>query len=78
MAAPRPYTQAEQTLQGLACQAEGFGRQAMGGLHGDVYHVTTLDGIFFFFSEQEMEVKSLELFLVIYIRIRTNYFVHKQ
>jgi hypothetical protein len=49
MAAPRPYTQAEQTLRGLACQTEGFGRQAMGGLHGDVYHVTTLDGILFFF-----------------------------
>ena len=32
------------TLRALAGQAEGFGRHAIGGLHGDVYHVTTLQG----------------------------------
>lgn len=49
MAAPRPYAHVERTLRGLAGQAEGFGRQAIGGLHGDVYHVTTLDGTFYLF-----------------------------
>ncbi|KAJ4797756.1 Pectate lyase [Rhynchospora pubera] len=43
MAAQRPYAHVDQTLRGLAGQAEGFGRQAIGGLHGAVYHVTTLD-----------------------------------
>uniref|UniRef100_A0ACD5VVG2 Uncharacterized protein n=1 Tax=Avena sativa TaxID=4498 RepID=A0ACD5VVG2_AVESA len=28
----------------MAGQAEGFGRHAIGGLHGNVYHVTTLGG----------------------------------
>jgi hypothetical protein len=40
-----PYRTADSSLRALAGQAEGFGRHAIGGLHGDVYHVTTLDGI---------------------------------
>lgn len=39
-----PYRTADSSLRALAGQAEGFGRHAIGGLHGDVYHVTTLDG----------------------------------
>ncbi|PWZ34128.1 putative pectate lyase 21 [Zea mays] len=38
-----PYRTADSSLRALAGQAEGFGRHAIGGLHGDVYHVTTLD-----------------------------------
>ena len=40
-----PYRTADSSLRALAGQAEGFGRHAIGGLHGDVYHVTTLDGM---------------------------------
>ncbi|KAF3327321.1 putative pectate lyase 4 [Carex littledalei] len=43
MTAQRLYVHVERTLRGLAGQAEGFGQQAIGGLHGDVYHVTTLN-----------------------------------
>ncbi|KAL6853626.1 hypothetical protein ACP4OV_019655 [Aristida adscensionis] len=38
-----PYAAADSSLRALAGQAEGFGRHAIGGLHGDVYHVTTLN-----------------------------------
>ncbi|XP_015690334.2 pectate lyase 4-like [Oryza brachyantha] len=39
-----PYAAiADSSLRALAGQAEGFGRHAIGGLHGDVYHVTTLE-----------------------------------
>ncbi|KAF0933318.1 hypothetical protein E2562_017944 [Oryza meyeriana var. granulata] len=38
-----PYATADSSLRALAGQAEGFGRHAIGGLHGDVYHVTTLE-----------------------------------
>ncbi|XP_034593978.2 putative pectate lyase 21 isoform X2 [Setaria viridis] len=38
-----PYTTVDSSLRALAGQAEGFGRHAIGGLHGDVYHVTTLE-----------------------------------
>ncbi|OAY72166.1 putative pectate lyase 21 [Ananas comosus] len=37
-----PYAGADATLRALAGQAEGFGRNAIGGLHGAVYHVTSL------------------------------------
>lgn len=39
-----PYAHVDSTLRALAGQAEGFGRCAMGGLHGPLYHVTTLAG----------------------------------
>lgn len=42
-----PYAHVDTTLRALAGQAEGFGRHAIGGVHGSVYHVTTLDGIIF-------------------------------
>ncbi|KAF8775386.1 hypothetical protein HU200_004805 [Digitaria exilis] len=38
-----PYVSVDSSLRALAGQAEGFGRHAIGGLHGDVYHVTTLE-----------------------------------
>uniref|UniRef100_A0A0E0JQQ9 Pectate lyase n=1 Tax=Oryza punctata TaxID=4537 RepID=A0A0E0JQQ9_ORYPU len=38
-----PYATADSSLRAMAGQAEGFGRHAIGGLHGDVYHVTTLE-----------------------------------
>lgn len=37
-----PYAHVDSTLRGLAGQAEGFGRSAVGGLHGPLYRVTTL------------------------------------
>ncbi|PIM98861.1 Pectate lyase [Handroanthus impetiginosus] len=37
-----PYGHVDSRLRGLAAQAEGFGRFAIGGLHGAVYRVTTL------------------------------------
>lgn len=39
-----PYGHVDSTLRALAGQAEGFGRLAVGGLHGPLYHVTTLGG----------------------------------
>jgi pectate lyase len=39
-----PYAAVDSSLRAMAGQAEGFGRHAIGGLHGDVYHVTTLEG----------------------------------
>jgi pectate lyase len=41
-----PYATADSSLRVMAGQAEGFGRHAIGGLHGDVYHVTTLEGTY--------------------------------
>ncbi|KAK9111939.1 hypothetical protein Scep_019458 [Stephania cephalantha] len=38
-----PYSHVDLTLRALAAQAEGFGRAAIGGLHGPIYHVTTLE-----------------------------------
>ncbi|KAG8078424.1 hypothetical protein GUJ93_ZPchr0007g4412 [Zizania palustris] len=38
-----PYAAVDFSLRAMAGQAEGFGRRAIGGLHGDVYHVTTLE-----------------------------------
>ncbi|XP_068644277.1 probable pectate lyase 4 [Aristolochia californica] len=37
-----PYAHVDTSLRGLAAQAEGFGRQAIGGLHGKIYRVNTL------------------------------------
>ncbi|KAI5395442.1 probable pectate lyase 4 [Lathyrus oleraceus] len=37
-----PYANADTTLRSLAAQAEGYGRFAIGGLHGSLYHVTSL------------------------------------
>ncbi|KAL9673747.1 hypothetical protein QQ045_030008 [Rhodiola kirilowii] len=37
-----PYASVDFSLRALAGQAEGFGRSAIGGLHGCLYHVTTL------------------------------------
>ncbi|KAK9920751.1 hypothetical protein M0R45_029297 [Rubus argutus] len=37
-----PYSHVDSSLRALAAQAEGFGRLAIGGLHGPLYHVTTL------------------------------------
>lgn len=39
-----PYAHVDSSLRALAGQAEGFGRLAIGGLHGPLYHVTTLAG----------------------------------
>ncbi|KAL2485284.1 Pectate lyase [Abeliophyllum distichum] len=39
-----PYAHVDSTLRALAGQAEGFGSHALGGLHGPLYHVTTLSG----------------------------------
>ncbi|XP_062205840.1 putative pectate lyase 21 [Phragmites australis] len=38
-----PYGTVDSSLRALAGQAEGFGRHAIGGRHGDVYHVTNLE-----------------------------------
>ncbi|KAI3822636.1 hypothetical protein L1987_10231 [Smallanthus sonchifolius] len=37
-----PYSHVDCSLRALAGQVEGFGRFAIGGLHGALYHVTTL------------------------------------
>lgn len=39
-----PYGHVDSSLRAVAGQAEGFGRFAVGGLHGAVYLVTTLAG----------------------------------
>lgn len=39
-----PYCRVDASLRAMAGQAEGFGRNAVGGLHGAVYCVTTLEG----------------------------------
>lgn len=44
MAVSLPYSHVDSSLRALAAQAEGFGRLAIGGLHGPLYHVTTLAG----------------------------------
>ncbi|XP_019185171.1 PREDICTED: probable pectate lyase 4 [Ipomoea nil] len=42
MALVLPYGHVDSSFRALAGQAEGFGRFAVGGLHGPLYHVTTL------------------------------------
>ncbi|KAJ4764128.1 Pectate lyase [Rhynchospora pubera] len=37
-----PYAHVDTSLRALAGQAEGFGRHAIGGVHGSVYHVTSV------------------------------------
>lgn len=44
-----PYAHVDCSLRALAGQAEGFGGLAVGGLHGPLYHVTTLAGNFNYF-----------------------------
>ncbi|PKA63269.1 putative pectate lyase 4 [Apostasia shenzhenica] len=39
---PSPYADVDENLRALAGKAEGFGRRAMGGLHGGLYFVTNL------------------------------------
>ncbi|GKF04033.1 hypothetical protein Tco_0034701, partial [Tanacetum coccineum] len=39
-----PYSHVDSSLRALAGQAEGFGRHAVGGLHGEIFHVTSLLG----------------------------------
>jgi hypothetical protein len=53
-----PYTTVDSSLRALAGQAEGFGRHAIGGLHGDVYHVTTLEGILLIDHRMELQTMS--------------------
>ena len=45
-----PYSHVDSCLRALASQAEGFGRCAIGGLHGPLYCVTTLAGSLHFIS----------------------------
>lgn len=40
-----PYAHVDKSLRALAGQAEGFGRHAIGGLHGALYYVTSLAGV---------------------------------
>ncbi len=40
-----PYAEVDNCLRGLAGAAESFGNAAIGGLHGEVYYVTSLAGI---------------------------------
>lgn len=42
MALTLPYSHVDSCLRALAGQAQGFGRCAIGGLHGPLFHVTTL------------------------------------
>lgn len=39
-----PYAGVDSHLRGLAGAAEGFGHSAIGGLHGEIYCVTSLAG----------------------------------
>lgn len=39
-----PYADVDFSLRALSGRAEGFGRFAIGGLHGPLYFVTTLAG----------------------------------
>jgi len=50
-----PYADVDSSLRAMAGRAEGFGRFSIGGLHGPLYSVTTLAGLFSsqtFFSNQ--------------------------
>ncbi|XP_026414858.1 probable pectate lyase 4 [Papaver somniferum] len=42
MSCSLPYSNVDSNLRALAGQAEGFGKCAIGGLNGPIYHVTTL------------------------------------
>lgn len=39
-----PYAGVDTYLRGLAGAAEGFGHSSIGGLNGNIYHVTSLAG----------------------------------
>eukprot|EP01018_Ginkgo_biloba_P020749 Gb_05621 [translate_table: standard] len=45
-----PYTHVDSNLRALAGQAEGFGRFSIGGMHGSLYCVTSLAGIFGYYA----------------------------
>ncbi|KAF6134462.1 hypothetical protein GIB67_011888 [Kingdonia uniflora] len=55
-----PYSHVDCSLRASAGQAEGFGRFAIGGLHGPVYCVTTLAG------HPSLSLKNLMLSLIRY------------
>lgn len=59
-----PYAGVDIHLRGLAGAAEGFGSAAIGGLHGEVYHVTSLAGIFFVHSSSSFSSSSMLLLLL--------------
>lgn len=59
-----PYAHVDSTLRALAAQAEGFGRCAIGGLHGPLYHVTSLAGFTLY-----IQFLSSVLTLVLYLEI---------
>ncbi|CAO2839871.1 unnamed protein product [Amaranthus hypochondriacus] len=42
MAITLPYSHVDSCLRALAGQAQGFGRHAIGGLHGPLFHITSL------------------------------------
>ena len=44
MAITLPYSHVDSCLRALAGQAQGFGRHAIGGYHGPLFHVTSLAG----------------------------------
>lgn len=44
MALTLPYSHVDSCLRSLSGQAQGFGRHSVGGLHGPLFHVTTLSG----------------------------------
>lgn len=46
MSCSLPYSNVDSNLRALAGQAEGFGKCAIGGLNGPIYHVTTLAGFY--------------------------------
>jgi hypothetical protein len=59
-----PYAGVDIHLRGLAGAAEGFGSAAIGGLHGEVYHVTSLAGIFFLHSSSSSSSSSSSMLLL--------------
>lgn len=63
-----PYADVDAELRALAGRAEGFGRQAIGGLHGSIYTVTTLAGSLLFYSPP-----LLSEFLMIRFRARYGF-----
>lgn len=60
-----PYADVDSSLRAMAGKAEGFGRSAVGGLHGSLHSVTTLAGMCGLFSSFEIIAKRIP-------SIRTN------
>lgn len=65
-----PYAHVDSSLRALAGQAEGFGHCAIGGLHGPLYHVTTLAGHLHAF------ISSLYLFVYVFMYLGNSKFWH--